>query len=101
MGMINWQFAKDNMQVKSFWSMKGLTRQIKILWPVACCLLSLFTLAQTPLRQKVAVFTPLYIDSAFDGSEYRYDKTFPKFLNPGIEFYQGVQWAIDSLEKKG
>lgn len=81
--------------------MKGLTRQIKILLPVACCLLSLFTLAQTPLRQKVAVFTPLYIDSAFDGSEYRYDKTFPKFLNPGIEFYQGVQWAIDSLEKKG
>jgi len=47
------------------------------------------------------VFAPFYIDSAFDGSSYRFDKTFPKFLNPGVEFYQGIQWALDSLQKKG
>lgn len=89
------------MQIKRFQPDKKMTRYIKILLPVACCLLCLFSLAQSGIRQKIAVFTPLYIDSAFDGSSYRYDKTFPKFLNPGIEFYQGVQWAIDSLQKKG
>src|SRR5688572_3356781 len=53
-------------------------------------------------RYQVAVFTPLYLDSAFDaGMNYRYDKYFPKFLNPGLEFYEGVQLALDSLEKEG
>src|SRR5262245_56975515 len=52
-------------------------------------------------KQKVAVFAPLYLDSAFDaGSGYRYDKNFPKFLNPGLEFYEGVQLALDSLNKE-
>ncbi len=90
------------MQKKSFLSMKSFSQYIMILLIIACCLSSLSTLAQSNVaRQKIAVFTPLYIDSAFNGSSYRYDKTFPKFLNPGIEFYQGVQWAIDSLETKG
>lgn len=66
-----------------------------------CCLLQTVSQAQTTERQKIAVFTPLYLDSAFDGSSYRYDKNFPKFLNPGLEFYQGVQWALDSLQAKG
>ncbi|HYE54055.1 MAG TPA: amino acid ABC transporter substrate-binding protein, partial [Chitinophagaceae bacterium] len=43
-----------------------------------------------------------YLDSAFDASQnYRYDKYFPKFINPGLEFYEGVQLALDSLEKEG
>lgn len=54
-----------------------------------------------PVRQKIALFVPLYLDSAFDGYSYRYDKAFPKFLNPGLEFYQGAQVALDSLQKKG
>ena len=50
-------------------------------------------------RYKVAVFTPLYLDSAFDGTgEYKYGKQFPKFINPGLEFYEGVQLAVDSLK---
>jgi len=54
------------------------------------------------LRLKIAVFTPIYLDSAFDAMDnYRYDKTFPKFINPGLEFYEGVQLAIDSLSKEG
>ena len=89
------------MQIKGFRSVKNFGRYIRFALLIAYCLLFIVTLAQTPLRQKIAVFTPLYIDSAFDGSNYRYDKTFPKFLNPGVEFYQGVQWALDSLEKKG
>lgn len=53
-------------------------------------------------RYQVAVFTPLYLDSAFDaGMNYRYDKYFPKFINPGLEFYEGVQLALDSLKKEG
>jgi hypothetical protein len=51
---------------------------------------------------RLAIFAPLYLDSAFDAAgNYRYEKNFPKFINPGLEFYEGVQWAIDSLEHDG
>jgi hypothetical protein len=53
-------------------------------------------------RHKIALITPLYLDSAFDYSgQYRFDKTFPKYLNPGIEFYLGAQAALDSLNRAG
>jgi hypothetical protein len=53
-------------------------------------------------RRHIAIFTPLYLDSAFDAvGNYRYDKTFPKMINPGLEFYEGVQMAIDSLDQEG
>jgi hypothetical protein len=58
--------------------------------------------AQDSIRKhKIAIFTPLYLDSAFDSfTEYRYPKNvFPKFINPGLEFYEGAQLAIDSLGK--
>src|SRR6187401_501681 len=59
------------------------------------------TFAQNNSKQKIAVFIPLYLDSAFDAyNTYRYDKNFPKFINPGLEFYEGVQLAIDSLTKE-
>jgi ABC-type branched-subunit amino acid transport system substrate-binding protein len=54
----------------------------------------------SPLRQKIAIFAPLYLDSAFEGSTYKFGKNFPKLLNPGLEFYQGAQMALDSLQKK-
>ncbi|HEV8286263.1 MAG TPA: amino acid ABC transporter substrate-binding protein [Chitinophagaceae bacterium] len=57
--------------------------------------------AQTA-KHKIAIFTPLYLDSAFDHfNNYRYDKQFPKFINPGLEFYEGAQLALDSLAKTG
>jgi hypothetical protein len=53
-------------------------------------------------RYHIAVFLPLYLDSAFDISgTYRFDQNFPKYLNPGLEFYEGLQLAMDSLQKKG
>ena len=53
-------------------------------------------------RYQVAIFTPLYLDSAFDETtSYRYGKAFPKFINPGLEFYEGVELAIDSLNSEG
>src|SRR5207253_5307397 len=57
------------------------------------------SMAQDSLaRYQVAVFSPLFLDSAFDETTtYRYGKTFPKFINPGLEFYEGAELAIDSL----
>lgn len=54
-------------------------------------------------KYRIAIFAPLYLDSAFDATnEYRYTKnTFPKFINPGLEFYEGAQLALDSLAKEG
>ena len=52
---------------------------------------------------KIALFAPLYLDSAFDkNNEYRYSpKQFPKFIVPGLEFYEGALLALDSLQKEG
>ena len=61
-----------------------------------------FSFAQDTTRHKIAIFTPLYLDSAFDASgNFRYERTGAKFANPGLEFYYGAQLALDSLEKRG
>jgi hypothetical protein len=54
-------------------------------------------------RQQIAIFTPLFLDSAFDFTgNYRYDaKTFPKQSSAGLEFWEGAELAIDSLQKEG
>lgn len=50
-------------------------------------------------RRKLLIFAPLYLDSAFDATgNYRYDKSFPKFINPGLEFYEGAQMALDTMQ---
>ena len=52
-------------------------------------------------RLRLAIFAPLYLDSAFDASgNYRYDKNFPKFMSPGVDFYEGAQLALDTLAKE-
>src|SRR6478672_6787833 len=57
---------------------------------------------QTAVRHKIAIFAPIYLDSAFDATQnYRLGNTFPKYSNPGLEFYQGAQMALDSLKKTG
>ncbi|TCZ70578.1 ABC transporter substrate-binding protein [Flaviaesturariibacter aridisoli] len=73
-------------------------KRIPILFFTLLCSLSLF--AQK--RHKIALVTPLYLDSAFDASNnYRFNTSFPKYLNPGLEFYLGAQAALDSLNKAG
>jgi len=73
----------------------------KFLLLIAYCLLPICILAQSA-KHKIAIFSPLYLDSAFDDlNNYRYEKQFPKFINPGLEFYEGVQLALDSLAKEG
>lgn len=51
---------------------------------------------------KVAVLLPLYLDSAFNGSVYKLgNNNIPKNILPGLEFYNGVMMAIDSLKDEG
>ncbi len=51
---------------------------------------------------KVAVFAPVYLDSAFDGNNYKLgNNSLPKTILPGLDFYNGVSMAIDSLQSSG
>lgn len=69
------------------------------------CLSMHFSFAQNaaaPKRHKIALFAPIYLDSAFDGANnYAYGNQFPRISNPGLEFYQGAQTALDSLQRTG
>ena len=70
---------------------------------ITFCMLAILSSAQdTIARHRIAIFAPLYLDSAFDANDdYRYAKNvFPKFINPGLEFYEGAQLALDSLSKE-
>ena len=60
------------------------------------------TLRDSTSRVKVAVFIPLYIDNVFEGYSYSLGKSnLPKNVLPGLEFYNGVTMAIDSLNSEG
>lgn len=75
-------------------------KKLYLLFSAFCLTMAFFEAAAQ--RQKIAIFAPLYLDSAFTPSgTYRFSNTFPKFLNPGVEFYQGVQLALDSLQSMG
>src|SRR6266487_3242265 len=71
---------------------------------IVYCLLSTALFAQDSsafFKPRIAILAPLYLDSAFDANNnYRYGSVFPKFINPGLEFYEGVQLAFDSLNKE-
>lgn len=76
-------------------------RKILFLFFVSFCF-SIVLNAQSIKRHKIAVFTPLYLDSAFDASNtFRYEKVGAKFAIQGLDFYYGAQLALDSLEKVG
>jgi hypothetical protein len=50
------------------------------------------------LKYNVAVFTPMFLDSV----DLQKNLTrIPKFMRPGLDFYQGVEIAADTLRKKG
>ncbi len=59
--------------------------------------------AQAPMipQTKVAVLCPLYLDSAF--SDYTYqlgNNNMPQYILTGLDFYNGVMLAVDSLTKE-
>lgn len=49
----------------------------------------------------VAVFAPLYLDSVFATSLDIPGRTMPRYVLPGLEFYEGAQLALDSLSRQG
>lgn len=60
---------------------------------------SFSNLRDTANPVKVAVLLPLYLDSAFNGASYKLgNNNLPKYMLPGLDFYNGVMMAIDSLE---
>ncbi|MES2776470.1 MAG: hypothetical protein V4722_19995 [Bacteroidota bacterium] len=55
-----------------------------------------------PHQAKVGIFIPLHLDSVFtSGGSYKYSGSIPKYVMPGLEFYSGVQLALDSLKREG
>lgn len=60
------------------------------------------TYAQTAGPLKIAVFAPIYIDDAFNNENYSLgNNNIPKAILPGLDFYNGIQLAIDSLQTEG
>ena len=64
----------------------------------ACFLLCIFYTHAQQQTKHIALFSSLYLDSAFsDDLSYRYGNSFPKQAISGLEFYSGAQFALDSL----
>ncbi|WP_074242562.1 ABC transporter substrate-binding protein [Chitinophaga niabensis] len=49
----------------------------------------------------VAIFAPMYLDSVFANSLDIPGRTMPRYVLPGLEFYEGAQLALDSLSRQG
>lgn len=56
--------------------------------------------AQNPIV-KVAVFAPIYLDSAFSENNYKLGNNISRNILPGLDFYNGMMMAIDSLKAEG
>ncbi len=71
--------------------------------PVVFFCIALQAQQPTTVKHRIALFAPLYLDSAFDATgTYRYGKNeFPDFISPGLEFYEGAQLALDSMRNDG
>lgn len=54
---------------------------------------------EQPKVWKVAVFAPVYLDSAYtqDGDYRLGNQILPRYMMPGLDFYNGVMLAVDSL----
>lgn len=60
------------------------------------------TYAQTAAPFKIAVFAPVYVDEAFANGNYSLgNNNIPRNILPGLDFYNGIQLAIDSLQAEG
>ena len=58
--------------------------------------------AQQVKTYKVGLFVPLYLDSAYsETGTYRFGKGFPKQSLPGLEFYQGAEFAMEAFNENG
>jgi hypothetical protein len=62
-----------------------------------------FTTARAQTKPvKIAIFAPVYLDSVFAGDTYKLNKgaNLPRYILPGLDFYNGAMMAVDSLNKE-
>jgi hypothetical protein len=76
-------------------------RILKKFIPVFFTLISYYSASaqEQPKIWKVAVFAPVYLDSAYtqDGNYRLGNQILPRYMMPGLDFYNGVMLAVDSL----
>jgi hypothetical protein len=75
---------------------------LPVLFSIQVFLISSSVFAQDQVRSgppayHIAVFAPVYLDSVFTGNYYHAGKKFPRFIVPGLDFFQGAEIALDSL----
>jgi ABC-type branched-subunit amino acid transport system substrate-binding protein len=72
---------------------------LSLLLIIACIISKAADTTQLPVR--IAVLLPLNLDSAFKGYQYNLSNTkISQYFLSGLEFYNGVMMAIDSLQKE-
>ncbi len=89
--------AKTNFQMKRCQPLKYYLLVLPLFFAVTLFSQSL------PFSQKikVAVLCPLYLDSAFNDYSYKLgNNNMPQYILTGLDFYNGVMLAIDSLNKE-
>lgn len=47
---------------------------------------------------KVGIFAPLYLDSVFTKNTFKYRQSIPRLIAPAVDFINGAQLALDSLQ---
>jgi len=74
----------------------------RVLFSLLALLLSANAIAQngTNKQWRIAVLAPLYIDSVFTDTNFTGTLPLPKYMQPGLDFYQGAMAAVDSLQKE-
>ncbi len=55
------------------------------------------TIKQAP-HYKVGIFAPLYLDSVFTKNTFKYRQSIPRLIAPAVDFINGAQLALDSLQ---
>jgi hypothetical protein len=82
--------------------MKSILKVIVLFILLLSCSYNNYAQKSTDLleRKKIVLFIPLEIDGAFNGTEYILgNKNLPKTMLPGLDFYNGIMMALDSLKK--
>ncbi len=70
---------------------------------MVCSLWFVVVSGQVPANKplKIAVFASVYLDSVFTDGNYKPGNgNLPRYVVPGLDFYNGVMMAIDSLNKE-
>jgi hypothetical protein len=48
---------------------------------------------------RVGIFAPLYLDATFTpAGDFKYGQSIPKFMQPGLDFVQGAEAGLDSMD---